>query len=226
LCTTGVFYASATLGAQASDFIGNLYKAGPLNSQAQKYELHFSDLANGWDNGPPSVYLADNQGPNQPDPSGDQWALANKIAGENGRELGPVPPSWRRATPLPAEDFPIAIDNVRGLERVVFATVGDSQRLDCNGRWVFKRDPVDTRLINEYKVGKGTVPNSESDVGGFPPIDAGTPCTDSDHDGIPDAWELAHGLNPKNASDTNKINADGYTNLEHFLNGTDSAPKP
>ena len=25
--------------------------------------------------------------------------------------------------------------------------------------------------------------------------------TDSDHDGIPDAWELAHGLNPRNASD-------------------------
>ena len=213
------FYASATLGAQASDFIGNLYKAGPLNSEAQKYELHFSDLANGWDNGAPSIYLAGNEGPNQVNPSGDQWAMANKIAGENGKELGQVPANWRRAMPLPAGEFPIVADEVGNLENVLFASVGDSQRLDCNGNWVFKRDPVDTRLISEYKLGKGTVPRSENDVGGFPPIDPGTPCVDSDHDGLPDAWERAHGLNPKNPSDANKVNADGYTNLEHFLNG-------
>ncbi|MFM2295199.1 MAG: hypothetical protein RLZZ350_1612, partial [Verrucomicrobiota bacterium] len=42
---------------------------------------------------------------------------------------------------------------------------------------------------------------------------------DSDHDGIPDAWEIAHGLNPNNASDANgDLNHDGYTNLEKYLN--------
>jgi pectate lyase len=219
------FYASATLGAQASDFIANIYKAGPLNSQTQRYELHFSDLANGWDNGAPSIYLSGNEGPNQANPTGDQWTMTNRIAGENGRELGPVPTTWRRVMPLPAEEFPIIADDVSNLESVLFATVGDSQRLDCNGNWVFNRDPVDVRLISEYKLGKGTVPRSENDVGGFPPIDPGAPCVDSDHDGIPDAWELAHGLNPKNPSDANKVNADGYTNLEHFLNGNYPAGK-
>jgi pectate lyase len=213
------FYASATLGNQASDFINNIYKAGPLNSEAQKYELHFSDQASEWDSGPPSVYLSGNKGPNQPNPSGDQWALANKITGENGKELGPVPTTWRRAFPLPAEEFPIAIDDVNNLESIVFATAGDSQRLDCNGNWVFNRDAVDTRLISEYKSGKGILPRSEKDVGGFPAVDAGTVCPDSDHDGIPDAWETAHHLNPNNPNDANKVNADGYTNLEHFLNG-------
>ena len=42
---------------------------------------------------------------------------------------------------------------------------------------------------------------------------------DSDHDGIPDDWEKAHGLNPNDSSDANKdLNGDGYTNLEKYLN--------
>lgn len=42
---------------------------------------------------------------------------------------------------------------------------------------------------------------------------------DSDHDGIPDGWEKAHGLNPNDVSDGNKdLNGDGYTNLEKYLN--------
>jgi len=219
------YFASATLGAQDSDFIGNLYKAGPLYQQAQKYELHFSEVANGWDNGPPSIYLLGNKGPNQPDPSGDQWAMANRITHENGNEIGPVPANWRRFSPLPTQPFPIVADNVNDLEAALFATVGDSQRLDCNGNWVFIRDSVDTRLVEEYKAGVGIIPASERLVGGFPNIDPGTPCLDSDHDGIPDAWETAHGLNPKKPSDANKLNPDGYTNLEHFLNGNYPVPK-
>ncbi|MBI3877451.1 MAG: hypothetical protein HY300_16090, partial [Verrucomicrobia bacterium] len=52
----------------------------------------------------------------------------------------------------------------------------------------------------------------------------------SDGDGIPDEWELAHGLNPRDPSDANRI-VDGYTNLERYLNSlveggaTGSSPK-
>ena len=43
---------------------------------------------------------------------------------------------------------------------------------------------------------------------------------DSDHDGMPDKWETAHGLNPNDARDANRDwNGDGYTNLEKYLNG-------
>jgi len=42
---------------------------------------------------------------------------------------------------------------------------------------------------------------------------------DSDHDGIPDDWEKAHGLNPEDPNDANAdANGDGYTNLEKYLN--------
>ena len=42
---------------------------------------------------------------------------------------------------------------------------------------------------------------------------------DSDGDGMPDTWELRHKLNPNDASDGNIICNDGYTHLEHYLNG-------
>jgi pectate lyase len=217
------YFATETLGAQSSDIIGNLWKAGPLTRGAQAYEMHFSDGAGGAAPpnfvGPPSVYLFGNKGPNQSNPLGDQWAAANQITCYQCAPVGPVPLSWRRSTPLPTQEHPITADDVNNLENMLFPTVGASQRLDCKGNWVPNRDAVDTRLINEYRAGTGIIPTSETQVGGFPSIDHGTACVDSDHDGIPDAWEIAHGLNPKDPSDGPKLNRDGYTNLEHFLNG-------
>jgi len=215
------YYATATEGPQRSDIVGNLYKPGPYYPRAYKYEMLFNTTGGASRfTGIPSIYLLGNKGPNQPNSSGDQWTMANINTGENGAPAGPIPVNWRRSTPLPAEQFPIIVDDVNSLENIVLPTVGASQRLDCSGNWVPNRDLVDTRLIIEYKTGTGMIPRSESDVGGFPTADPGTPCADSDHDGMPDAWEIAHGLNPNDPSDGPKLNPDGYTNLEYFLNGT------
>ncbi len=46
----------------------------------------------------------------------------------------------------------------------------------------------------------------------------GTARTDSDNDGISDEWESANGLNPNDPSDAMIIGADGYTNLERYIN--------
>ena len=43
---------------------------------------------------------------------------------------------------------------------------------------------------------------------------------DSDGDGMPDAWEQEHGLNPNDGADGSLDgNGDGYTNVEDYLNG-------
>lgn len=43
--------------------------------------------------------------------------------------------------------------------------------------------------------------------------------TDTDNDGMPDEWELARGLNPNDASDTNgDYCGQGYTNIEYYIN--------
>lgn len=42
---------------------------------------------------------------------------------------------------------------------------------------------------------------------------------DTDGDGMPDSYETAKGLNPADAADGAAVTADGYTNLEIYLNG-------
>lgn len=42
---------------------------------------------------------------------------------------------------------------------------------------------------------------------------------DTDLDGMPDAYETSCGLNPNDATDGATVCPDGYTNLEHYLNG-------
>lgn len=78
--------------------------------------------------------------------------------------------------------------------------------------------------LDEY-VAKGYVTNP-SEVGGWPDYQ-GTPYADADRDGMPDDWETAHGLNPRDPADaTADRNGDGYTNIEDFINGLDPrAPK-
>ncbi len=56
------------------------------------------------------------------------------------------------------------------------------------------------------------------DNNGYGVINGGVAPVDSDGDGMPDYWEKAVGLDPNNASDAMTIGADGYANIEHYLN--------
>jgi hypothetical protein len=95
------------------------------------------------------------------------------------------------------------------------------------------RDPVDLRLISELtSLGtKGkTLPHTdaagEALAGGIGEIKGAAAPVDTDKDGIPDAWEKAHGLNPNDPTDAAKLDPSGYTNLEVYLNSLVSAPAP
>ena len=97
------------------------------------------------------------------------------------------------------------------------------------------RDEIDARYMEEAKTGtaqyKGSITQSPgiidkvSDVNGYTESTFGTASRpadfDTDKDGIPDAWELANGLNPNDASDALDYSLDGkgyYTNLEVYAN--------
>jgi len=83
------------------------------------------------------------------------------------------------------------------------------------------RDTVDLRLISQLKsLGtKGSIIKTESEVGGQDYPKSGKSSLDTDMDGMPDAWEKKHHLNPKDPSDRNSdSHGKGYTNLEDYLN--------
>jgi hypothetical protein len=91
-----------------------------------------------------------------------------------------------------------------------------------SGATLPKRDSVDLRVIEEVRTGRPTyndgIITDPQQVGGYPKY-AGEPLADADHDGMPDAWESAHGLNPNDPSDAAKDSTgDGYTNIEKYLN--------
>lgn len=91
------------------------------------------------------------------------------------------------------------------------------------------RDAVDTRIVNEVRNGSYTYTGSNgstkglidapSDVGGYPTLAAGTAPTDTDRDGIPDEWEVEHGLDKDAPADGKLYTLDkNYTNLEVYMN--------
>lgn len=97
------------------------------------------------------------------------------------------------------------------------------------------RDEIDARYMEEAKTGtakyKGSITKSPgiidkvSDVNGYTEANFGTASRpadfDTDKDGIPDAWELANGLNPNDGSDALTYSLDGkgyYTNVEVYAN--------
>jgi hypothetical protein len=81
----------------------------------------------------------------------------------------------------------------------------------CGGRWW----PISQGLDTTKFYG---IIDQQTEAGGWPMLNTLPAPTDNDHDGMPDAWESANGLDPNNAADRNNIGGDGYTMLEKHLN--------
>ena len=134
-------------------------------------------------------------------------------------------------------------------------TIMDTQKaynfvLDNVGATLPKRDAVDARVIKTVQTGKAIYAKDAPEfispyvkrrlpadsykqgiitdirqVGGLPEY-KGEAYLDSDGDGMPDAWEIANGLNPNDPTDAKEdCNGDGYTNIEKYINGLDTKKK-
>jgi len=174
------------------NFVDNCYWTGPSSKGAMAFEESSSKAR---------AYFSGNtmngEMPKNP------WSLVR--AHKQHLPMG-LPADYKRTQPFTVA--PLQADPAPSACPRVIAQAGAS----------LVRDAVDQRLIQDFKQRKGRLINSQAEVGGWPALQTLPAPPDSDGDGMPDAWELAHGLDPHNATDGARIDAaSGYTQLELYL---------
>ncbi len=130
---------------------------------------------------------------------------------------------------------------VNGVGPAETAGVALQRVLDYGGANWQSRNAIDQRIVSSVRTGTGgvildlttgvqatewaTVMAQRPDAGGNAPFNRAANW-DTDRDGLPNAWEALHGLDPSTASNNGDFDTDGYTNLEEYINELSEWPAP
>jgi len=198
-------------GAHEVNFVNNYYQPGPATTFFYALNAQYGGFP-----GSQQYYFEGNVMPGH-------FGLTNQTAGRKAttERGGNLPTEYSPWVEKPFFDSYVKTHTAAEAYTNVLADVG------CNFPAL---DEHDTRVIAEVRSGtfkfKGSktglpgLPDSQDDVGGwdnYPEVHRAADW-DTDQDGIPNDWEKAHGLNPKESSDGNADrDRDGYTNLEEYL---------
>ncbi|MES2463034.1 MAG: hypothetical protein V4671_20810, partial [Armatimonadota bacterium] len=197
---TGLWNPAKDAPPSLANIIGNYYKEGPntdkLGRQGSRGLNLFQVAAPG-----SRFYLRGNIGPGRLTDIGDDWAaveVGKNVVAAQYRANSPIKEIASGIKPLPAT---AAFETVLG-------SVG-----------AVPQDAADKRAVESTRTGTGHKIDKLTEVGGYPDYKAGQPPTDTDDDGIPDAWETANRLNPRDKSDATRLNRKtGYLNIEGYIN--------
>ncbi len=127
---------------------------------------------------------------------GDPWSLVTGITDPTQKLSAPV------------EMPKVSCGGSKSVEADVLARAGASR----------SRDSVDAAVVAGVRSRTGKQIDTQGDVGGWPELRSGTAPTDSDGDGMPDAWERKRGLDPKRDDSAGDRDGNGYTDVEDYLN--------
>lgn len=182
------------------NWIGNYYKYGPNTSRDIRSQIFKPD-------GDCKVYVAENFVDSYPG-----------VTADNSKGINTTKALSQVLVSTPFETDTPSIESAEEAFNSVLAKAGASFPV---------RDAVDTRIVSEVKNRKGSIIDSQSEVGGWPAYANGDAPTDTDKDGMPDEWETEQGLDMNDASDRNgDMDEDGYTNLEEYLNSLVEEQEP
>jgi hypothetical protein len=110
-------------------------------------------------------------------------------------------------------DYKIAITSGKGAgqSRTIMANDKGTKMVTVSQPWQIIPDTT-----SRYKIYSDCTANA----GGWPDYAKGISPVDTDRDGIPDEWEIRHGLDPNDPADGNKttLSTEGYTNIEVYIN--------
>ena len=194
------------------NFVGNYLVAGPSTPTDGRHTRAFSKDGNVdleiWQAG----NLIDSDRDAQRDGADTGWAMIYNIPGSDGTMT-------QRASALPFGFVPSATDTAEEAYAKVLAMAGAMP---------WNRDATDRRIVGDVQNGTGAIVNEPSPAEWDAIVNAlmvtRAAGWDTDGDGMPNAWESANGFNPVLA-DNNLVQPDGYTALEHYLNGV-AVPEP
>ncbi len=184
-------------GELSVNAIGNLAILGPSSNKTTQMYLfsYFRDYPAKF-----AIYLAGNLDIHRRQDSGSEGLVL-------------APNGWKYVATRPLGKV--------SLERASITGPAQAYRdvLAYAGATVPARDAGDVRLIGDIARCRGAIIDDPAQVGGWPALTGPPAPPDRDGDGMPDAWELTHGLSPADPSDGQRQSGtSGYTNLEVYLN--------
>jgi hypothetical protein len=189
------YTAGNTAGVFSHDVIGNYFIAGPSTTSASDAFFQVN---------------------NQPIFNSGNLLDSNADGALNGAPLGNPGGAVVLAAAWSPDTAAIPTSSAAAAYAAVIAGAGAS----------LHRDEVDAQVISEVTSlgANGRLWTSQSQTGlgngGYGTLNGGTAPTDTDGDGMPDAWESRYGLNPNSAADANgDFDRTGYTNIEKYVNG-------
>ncbi len=195
---------SSCYGGEGGDFniVNNYYKSGPATySNVQRRIVAPRDYNGMWG----EFYVSGNYVDGFPE-----------VTADNDLGIDEVPSAlWESViVDAPFEAAPVTTHTPQEAYELVLQHAGASFP---------KRDEVDARATEDTRTGQpkygaSGIIDHPDDVGGYPVLESTTPPLDTDQDGMPDAWEDMNGLDKNDPEDGKIIQADGYSNLEHYLN--------
>lgn len=215
---TGLTHHNPASGA--FNIIGNYYRKGPAGGIGKPFYVGGSETSST----EPMYWFFDNYLDDVAiNPFGrfdDPWLADHLLLGERG--MGDLPDSHRASTRHDYSSYTEWVEPTVLSSADVFNHV-----LQTAG--AFPRDIVTRTAITEARDRTGAfgcpirqqLDDQGNPSGPHPLMDGLTPTTppmDSDDDGIADAWETTHGLNPSDDSDNSSVMTNGYTAIENYIN--------